>query len=79
MSRYPYPRHSYKTPPNLDLYLFVEKRKLKNVDAKFQVEVGHWAPTNHLKYRAKCGSKPTKINILTKYYAIANSSHLHAK
>jgi hypothetical protein len=40
MSPYPYPQHSCQTPPNLDLYLSIEKMELKNVDAKFQAEVG---------------------------------------
>ncbi len=36
-------RHSCQTPTNLDLYSPMEKRQLKMVDAKFQVEVGYWA------------------------------------
>jgi hypothetical protein len=36
-------------PPNLDLYLSVEKKKVKNGDAKFKVEVGYQAFTNHLQ------------------------------
>jgi hypothetical protein len=28
--------------PNLDLYPFINKIELKNVDAKYQVEVRYW-------------------------------------
>ncbi len=48
MLRYPYPWHCCRTPPNLDLYLCITKVEVKNVDAKFQAEVGYWASTNHL-------------------------------
>jgi hypothetical protein len=33
----------------LDLYPIVKKKELKSVDAKFQIEVGYWASTNHLQ------------------------------
>jgi hypothetical protein len=33
----------------LEDYPLVERRKLKNVDAKFQAKVGHWASSNHLQ------------------------------
>jgi hypothetical protein len=49
MSRYPYPHYSCRTPSNLGLYLFVEKRQLKSVDGEFQAKVGYWASTNHLQ------------------------------
>jgi hypothetical protein len=32
----------------LDLYPLVVKRKLKNVDVEFKVEVGYWAFIDHL-------------------------------
>jgi hypothetical protein len=48
MSTYPYPQHFCRTPPDLDLYPSVQKKKLKNVDARFQAEVGYWASINHL-------------------------------
>jgi hypothetical protein len=49
MSTYPYPWHSCKTPLDLDLYPFVQKRKLKNVDAEFQVKVEYYMSINHLQ------------------------------
>jgi hypothetical protein len=48
MSRNPYLRHSYQTPQNLEFYPLVKRRELKNINAKFQVEVGYWASSNHL-------------------------------
>ncbi len=33
LKRYPYPRYSCRTSSNLDLYLPMDKRKLKSVDA----------------------------------------------
>ncbi len=47
MSRYSYPRHYCRTR-DLNDYPLVDKRELKGIDAKFQVEVGYWASYNHL-------------------------------
>jgi hypothetical protein len=33
----------------LDLYPYVQKNKLKNIDIEFQAEVGYWAFINHLQ------------------------------
>ncbi len=40
---------SRRTPLDLDLYLFINKRELKNVDAKYEEEVGYWASSNHVQ------------------------------
>ncbi len=34
MSPYPYPQRSYRTLLDLDLYPYVDKRELKNVNVK---------------------------------------------
>ncbi len=34
---------------DLDLYLIVEKKEMKPIDAKYQVQVGYWAIRNHLQ------------------------------
>ncbi len=49
MSTYPYPWHYCRTPPNLDLYLSIQKKKLKNVNPKFQAKVGYQTCINHLQ------------------------------
>jgi len=49
MSRYPYPMHTCWTLKDLDDYPLVDKRELKSINAKFQVEVGYWAFYNHLQ------------------------------
>jgi hypothetical protein len=41
MSKYPYPQNFCKTPLDLDLYLFIQKKELKNVDEEFQTKVGY--------------------------------------
>jgi hypothetical protein len=38
---YLYPQHSCRTPVDLDLYLPMNKRELKNVDAKYETKVGY--------------------------------------
>jgi hypothetical protein len=48
MSQYPYLKHSCQMPWNLDLYPYVETRKLKTIDVEFQVAVGYGASSNHL-------------------------------
>jgi hypothetical protein len=49
VSPYRYPWHSYQTSLNLDLYLSINKRKLKNVNIEYQTKVGYWASFNHLQ------------------------------
>jgi hypothetical protein len=49
MSTYPYPQCSYRTTPNLDLYPFVPKKKLKSVDVELYAKVGYWASINHFQ------------------------------
>jgi hypothetical protein len=41
MSQYPYPKHYCQTPKDLEYYPSVEKKELKSIDVKFQVEVGY--------------------------------------
>jgi hypothetical protein len=38
-----------RTPPNLDLYLQVEHRQIKTIDAKYNVRVGYWALRNNMQ------------------------------
>jgi hypothetical protein len=33
----------------LDYYPSINRREFKNIDAKFQVELGYWAFSNHLQ------------------------------
>jgi hypothetical protein len=36
------------TPQDLDLYPIVEKKEMKSIDVKYQVQVEYWAAKNHL-------------------------------
>jgi len=56
MLQYPYPHHCCRTPSDFDLYSFVTKVELKNVDVDFQAKVGYWASTNHLQDYKICGT-----------------------
>jgi hypothetical protein len=38
-----------RTPQDLNLNLVVEKKKMKPINAKYQVQVGYWAVRNHLQ------------------------------
>jgi hypothetical protein len=49
MSQYLYPKHFCRTLKDLDNYLSIDKRELKNIDAKFQEKIGYWAFYNHLQ------------------------------
>jgi hypothetical protein len=40
MSRYPYPQHFCLTSPNLNLYMSIDLKKLKSVNAKYQTKIG---------------------------------------
>ncbi len=35
-------------PPNLDLYLIVDKKQMKMIIAKYNVRVGYWASKNNV-------------------------------
>jgi hypothetical protein len=41
MSQYPYPGHACQTQRDLDDYLLVNIRELKNIIVKFKAEVGY--------------------------------------
>ncbi len=49
MPRYPYPKHFCQTLRDLEYYPSIERKELKNIDAKFRVEVGYWASSKHLQ------------------------------
>jgi hypothetical protein len=40
---------AYRTPQDLNLYPIVEKKEMKCVDAKYQVQVWYRATRNHLQ------------------------------
>jgi hypothetical protein len=37
------------TPRNLDLYLVVDHRHMKGIDANYSVRVGYWASRNNMQ------------------------------
>ncbi len=38
-----------RTPQDLDLYPVVEKKEMKSINAKYQVQVGYWVARNNLQ------------------------------
>jgi hypothetical protein len=38
-----------QTFQDLDLYPIVKKKKMKSIDAEYQVQVGYWVARNHLQ------------------------------
>jgi hypothetical protein len=38
-----------RTPKDMDLYLVVDQREMKVIDAKYSVKVGYWALKNHVQ------------------------------
>jgi hypothetical protein len=42
-------RTSTRTPGNLDLYLVVDHRHMKAIDANYSVRVGYWASKNNMQ------------------------------
>jgi hypothetical protein len=43
-----------KTPQNLDLYLAVDKKYMKTIDANYSVRVGYWALRNNVQEYKVC-------------------------